>query len=398
MDSATSPYADLDPNAQAFVVRVLASARDYLGARVSFLAELTGADKFIRAADGDAAGSGLPVGMRFDVEDSYCYQLLNGRIPEAIYDARVNPLTCDIPLTRILGIDSYMGVPVVLGDGRIFGTLCCVNFEPNPESCARDVGFMRFLADLLGHQLENPVQASERLGQRRSLLTAIIAAGGPTMVFQPVVSLANGRMDGVEALARVDATTPQALFREAWQVGMGPRMELAAIAGALWALDCLPEHAFLSLNVSPGTLVLPEFSTALRGRPADRIVLEITEHAPVDDYDVLARALSELRQRGMRVAIDDVGAGYSSLQHVLRIGPDIIKLDISLVAGIENDLAKQAMVAGVMAFAGRTGTQVIAEGVETQAQARVLEAAGVPHAQGFLFTTPGPLAPLIERG
>lgn len=401
MDSDASLYAVLDADSKAFVARVLAAARDYLGARVSFLAEMVGPDKFIRAADGEAEASGLPVGMRFDLEDSYCYRLLNGRIPEAIYDARTNPLSCDIPLTAVLGIDSYMGVPVVLGDGSAFGTLCCVNFDPCPENCARDVAFMRFLADLLGRQLQSSVHASQAVVHRRALMESILSAGGPTMVFQPIFAVAGGRLVGVEALARADAggtrLLPEKLFRDAWEAGLGAQMELAAIRGALWALDCLPEDTFLSVNVSPATVVLPQFATLVARVPGHRLVLELTEHAAVEDYDALAAALASLRTAGVRVAIDDVGAGYSSLRHVLRIAPDFIKLDTSLVEAIDTDLAKQAMLAGVMAFAGRTGTAVIAEGVETRGQAEALAGAQVPHAQGYFFARPGPLAPLIER-
>lgn len=401
MDSDASLYSLLDSNAKAFVARVLASARDYLGARVSFLAEMVGPDKFIRAADGDADASGLPVGMRFDLEDSYCYQLLNGRIPEAIYDARTNPLTCDIPLTRVLGIESYLGVPVTLGDGRAFGTLCCVNFDPSPENCERDVAFMRFLADLLGRQLETSAHEGDVLVQQQALMESILSAGGPAMVFQAIYEIAGRRLLGVEALARADIAgtrlPPEQLFKDAWAVGFGARMEIAAVRGALWALDCLPQEAFLSVNVSPGTVVLPELLSLVRRIDGTRLVLELTEHVSVADYHALTTALAALRELGARVAIDDVGAGYSSLRHVLKIAPDVIKLDVGLVEAIDTDIAKQAMAAGVMAFADRTATTVVAEGVETREQADELARTGVRYAQGYYFARPGPLAPLVEN-
>lgn len=401
MESDASLYESLDASSKAFVSRVLAAARDYVGARVSFLAELVGPDKFIRAAEGEAEASGLPVGMRFPIEDSYCYQLLSGRIPEAIYDAATNPVSCDIPLTRVLGIESYMGVPVLLGDGRPFGTLCCVNFEPNPEACGRDVAFMRFLADLVARQLDSQVQATQQQIQRRARMQAILAAGGPTMVFHPIVEMRTRRIVGVEALARWDGVgaplPPDELFRQAWEVGMGPRMELAALDNALWALECLPEDVYLSVNVSPATIVLPGFMGHLAHVRGHRLVLELTEHAAVSGYEELGDALQRVRANGVRVAIDDVGAGYSSLRHVLRIAPDLIKLDMSLVDAIDTDIAKQAMVAGVLAFAQKTHTAVVAEGVESDAQRAALEEAGVRHGQGFLFAMPGPLAPLMEQ-
>ncbi|GAB2514709.1 sensor domain-containing phosphodiesterase [Lysobacter humi (ex Lee et al. 2017)] len=400
MDREPSLYAQLDPGSRAFVARVLASARDYLGARVSFLAEMVGGDKFIRAADGEAEAAGLPVGMRFDLEDSYCYRLLNGRLPEAIYDARTNPISCDIPLTRVLGIESYMGVPVLLTDGSAFGTLCCVNFDPNPEDCARDVAFLRFLGGLLGQQLDGAAHAVQLARQRRVHVESILASGGPTMVFQPIYEVGARRLIGVEALARAEvdgrALPPERLFKEAWDAGCGPDMELAAIRGALWALDCLPRDAYLAVNASAATLALPQLLAMVSRVDAKRLVVELTEHASVADYDALTTALATLRSLGVRVAIDDVGAGYSSLRHVLRIAPDLIKLDIGLIESIDVDLAKQALLTGVMAFATQTHTGVIAEGVETAAQAETLARAGVPHAQGYYFARPGTLAPLIE--
>lgn len=401
MDSEEVGYELLDEESKAFIGRVLAAARRYLGARVSFLAEMVGPGKFVRAADGAAEATGLAPGTRFNIEDSYCYRLLNGRIPEAIYDARSNPLTCGIPLTSILGIDSYMGVPVLLGDGRSFGTLCCVNFEPAPENSTRDLAFLHFLADLVGRQLESAVGLLGERQRRLSEIQTVLVSGGPTMVFHPVMSLSDGHLVAVEALARFDAgegcLPPDIWFRDAWAVGKGLALELAAIRGSLWALDGLPETTLLTVNASPSAVLEPEFLQALRDVPPGRLVVEITEHAPVEDYDALRTGIATLAARGIRVAIDDVGAGYSSLRHVLALEPQFLKLDASLTKGIDQDLAKQAMAAGVMAFASRTGARVIAEGIQTEAEAVALQAAGVIWGQGFLYGEPEPLTSILSR-
>jgi EAL domain-containing protein (putative c-di-GMP-specific phosphodiesterase class I) len=400
MDFEGLGYQQLDDASKAFIARALAAARDYLGARVSFLAEVVGSDKVIRAADGPADAARLAPGTRFDLEDSYCYRVLSGRIPQAIYDARTNPVSCDIPLTAVLGIDSYMGVPVQLRDGRAFGTLCCVNFDPHPEASARDLGFMTFLADLIGRQLESAVLTLDLRRQRRASLRAVLAAGGPVIRFHPIVELATRRLVGVEALSRFDvehlSPPPDLWFREAWAMGMGPETELAAINGALWALEALPEGVWLSINVSPAVVTDPRFAAVVADVPPGRVVVEVTEHAPVDDYAALAGTVRDLASRGIRVAIDDVGAGYSSLRHVLEIGPQVLKLDVALVQGIDGDPARQAMAAGVMAFAQRTGALVIAEGVQTEAEAHALMAAGIPLGQGYLYGQPDALATALD--
>jgi EAL domain-containing protein (putative c-di-GMP-specific phosphodiesterase class I) len=394
MPGPSSPLALLDEAGAAFVSRVVAAARGYLGAHVSFLAEVVGAEKVIRHVDGPAEAVGLPVGARFALEDSYCHRLLQGMIPEAIYDARNDPVARAIPLTAVLDIEAYMGVPVRAPDGRAIGTLCCINFDGDPERRARDVGFMHFLAGLVGAQLEEALHAADRQRARHAAVREVLDAGGPRMVFQPIVSPASGDIVGAEALARFDGEAPRSpdlWFREAWDVGLGVELELAAVRNAVPALRQLPPDAYLAINVSPSTLADPRFAAAIAGVPATRLVMEITEHAVVEDYAPLVDVIARLRATGVRVAIDDVGAGYASLRHVLSVAPDIVKLDMSLTRGIDTDPVRQALATGLVAFAARTAFVVVAEGVETAAEAEALREVGVRYEQGYLFARPGPL-------
>jgi EAL domain-containing protein (putative c-di-GMP-specific phosphodiesterase class I) len=390
-----SPLSLLDEAGAAFVNRVVVAARGYLGAHVSFLAEVVGDEKVIRYADGPADALGVPVGARFPVEDSYCHRLLQGLIPEAIYDVREDPRARAIPLTAVLGIEAYMGVQVIAPGGRALGTLCCINFDADPARRERDLGFMHFLAGLVGAQLEDALHTIDRRRERHAAVRAVLDAGGPRMVFQPIVSPASGGLVGAEALARFDATVhhaPDVWFREAWDVGLGVELELAAVRNALPALMQLPPHAFLSINASPRTIADARFLDVIAGVEANRLVVEITEHAIVDDYAPLVEAVGRVRTAGVRIAIDDVGAGYASLRHVLWVSPDIVKLDMSLTRGIDADPVKQALVCGLMAFAARTEFMVVAEGVETAAEADALREVGVRFGQGYLFAKPGPLA------
>ncbi|MGY3266121.1 sensor domain-containing phosphodiesterase [Lysobacter sp. HA35] len=386
-----SPLAQLDDAAAAFLQRIATSARDYLGAHVSFVAELTPDAKLIRVTAGPADAAGLSVGTRFELDDTYCHRMLQGRLPEAIYDAGHDARSCDIPLTARLGIDSYMGVPVQLPDGRVLGTLCCINFPPHPESRTRDLGVLRFLAGLVGVQLDESMRAHDLRMQRHDAIDAVLRRGGPGMVFQPIVSLDGRGAIGVEALSRFNApvqAAPDIWFREAWAVGLGVDLELCAVRNALPVLEHLPQGMFLSLNASPETVGRAEFMEAITRVDASRLVVEITEHAAIDDYAPLLDAAKRLRDVGVRIAIDDVGAGYSSLRHVLQLAPDIAKLDMSLTRSVDGDPVKQALAIGMMAFAAHTGVTVVAEGVETMAEADALRMAGVRYAQGFLFGLP----------
>jgi EAL domain-containing protein (putative c-di-GMP-specific phosphodiesterase class I) len=154
----------------------------------------------------------------------------------------------------------------------------------------------------------------------------------------------------------------------------------------------LPDQAYLSVNVSAETLISPGFARAIDGVPADRVVVEVTEHAIVREYDALLRALGGLRERGIRLAVDDAGAGFASFRHVLELSPEIIKLDIHLTRGVHSDHSRQALVRSLASFAADVGATLVAEGIETPEDLETLRAAEVPCGQGYLFARPAPAA------
>lgn len=157
------------------------------------------------------------------------------------------------------------------------------------------------------------------------------------------------------------------------------------------ALDRLSPTVYLAINASPATNVSAEFMHAIRGVDPAGIVLEIIEHAAIADYAGLLGMLRDLRSRGLRLAVDDAGAGYSSFQHVLDLRPDLIKLDMSLMRNIHRDVARQALTAAMVGFARQTGSQIIAEGVETAAELAALRALGIKRLQDWLLGRPMPL-------
>ncbi len=207
-------------------------------------------------------------------------------------------------------------------------------------------------------------------------------------VFQPIVDLRTGEALGFEALTRFDGgTRPDIQFERAVGVGLGIELEVVTLAEAVAAARQLPAGAFLSLNVSPG-LTLRGSTLADILAAADRpVVLEITEHAVVDDYAALRSVVRSLPVPA-RLAVDDAGAGFASLRHVLELAPDIVKVDRSIVAGIDHDPARQALLAGLRHFASRRGIQLIAEGIETAPELSTLTSLAVPLGQGFLLGRP----------
>jgi PAS domain S-box-containing protein len=213
------------------------------------------------------------------------------------------------------------------------------------------------------------------------------------IVFQPIVDSASGAAVGAEALSRFrdDTMSPDQWFSAAARVGLGVVLEVAALQQALdLATATLPRDLFLSVNVSPATLLSGQLDAIFdeAGWAPSRLVVEITEHVRVEDYERLTQQTKALRRRGLRIAVDDAGAGYSSFRHILALKPDYIKLDRGLVANIDSDPGKRALVKAVTAFAGDIGATVIAEGIETAAELQTAIVLGVQGAQGFYIADP----------
>ncbi len=172
-------------------------------------------------------------------------------------------------------------------------------------------------------------------------------------------------------------------------------LELAATAMALTEVHRLPPDIYLALNLSHRTTMSPRLLELFANSRAEFVMIELTEHERVEDYEGLEAALNELRRLGIRLAIDDAGAGYSSLRHILALDPDIIKLDISITRDIDKDRRRRALARGLVAFAEEMESAIVAEGIETQAELDTMLELNVHFGQGFFLARPAPL-PLPE--
>lgn len=243
-------------------------------------------------------------------------------------------------------------------------------------------------------QLERQERETEDLRRQTERVQRAIGGEGLSTVYQPIAELHGGRVVGVEALARFSLEPqegPVAWFAAAAAAGLETELDLAAIRTALADAPRLPQGVFLSLNLSPATAASTALLDLLADAPVDRIVLEVTEHAPVEDYEGLDTALKDLRARGGRLAVDDAGAGFASLRHILRLAPDFIKLDVDLTRGIDTDQARRALAAALISFASQIGATIVAEGIETRPEVDTLRALGVSYGQGYFIAHPGGL-------
>jgi len=295
------------------------------------------------------------------------------------------------------GARTVLYVPL-LDEGRPVGLLAAgVEADVAEVGAAPDGETPELLAVLAEHGaiaralLVPELVARQREAALRAELDAVIRDRSFSPVFQPVVDLDTGEVLGAEALTRfTDGTRPDVRFEGAAEVGLGLRLETVTLQAAVAASAALPEGIFLSLNVSPALVLSGSVlagTLAGVGRP---VVLEITEHVAVADYPTLRAAIDRLGP-DVRLAIDDAGAGFASFRHILELRPDFVKLDIGLVRGIDADPARQALVAGMRYFATKTRCTLLAEGIETLAEATMLRTLAVRIGQGYLLGRPVPV-------
>jgi EAL domain-containing protein (putative c-di-GMP-specific phosphodiesterase class I) len=228
----------------------------------------------------------------------------------------------------------------------------------------------------------------------RAKLKEVIDGPSLRMHYQPLVDLSTCQVVAYEALARFSGhpdIPPDAWFRQAGRHGLREDLELEALRRGLRALDDLREGVAVCVNLSVVGLMSPRLAPILESVPLERVVLELTEQEAVADYTALNRAILRWRADGMRIAVDDAGAGFASMRHIVSLQPDVIKLDASWVADIEADPVRRAMVAALATFATSIDAVMVGEAVETRVQADVLREVGVPWAQGYYFARPAPL-------
>lgn len=381
------------------IADILSAVRVQLRMDVAFISEFENGRRTFRHVDVKQRenDSGPPrPGMSHPLEESYCQRLVDGRLPELMPDTSREPEAAALPVTEALSIGAYMGVPIRFSDGRLYGTFCCYRNEADDTLNERDMGYLRLFATVAGRLLERQTRVRKSRAKMSARIRSVIDKAHFRVVFQPIVDVAAHRVIGYEALTRFDmepTRPPDQWFEEADQVGMQDELEVTVIAKALEGLIRIPYpcYLYLSLNASPATILNDALSTVLKGQPLERLMLEVTEHVSVDDYGKIAEHLAPLRQQGLRLAVDDAGAGYASFRHILKLSPDLIKLDSSLIRSIDSERNNRALAAALIRFAEETGSKIVAEGVETEAELAVLMELNGNNAQGYLLGHPVPI-------
>lgn len=372
----------------------LRSVRSHLGMDVAFVAEMVQGLRVFRHVDGRSDPMPICVGGADPLSDSYCQRVIDGRLPQLIPDTSKLPEAVALPITAILSIGSYISVPIRFSDGRLYGTFCCFSSKPDGTLNERDLDTLRLFADFAGRLLETQAKEQQEQQDRLARINEVINDHAYNVVYQPIVNVLQNSVVGYEALARFSGEpqrSPDLWFGEAEQVGLQCELEMALVQEALKGLGGIRQDRYLSLNVSPETILAGAVETLLDGHPLDRLMLEVTEHASVRDYDLITEALEPMRAKGLLLAVDDAGAGYASFRHILKLKPDVIKLDGSLIRNIDTSRDCRALASALIRFGQDTGCKIVAECVETEAELAILRELQVSKAQGYLLGSPMPL-------
>lgn len=362
--------------------RVLKLVRSHLQMDVSYVSEFIDGKQLYRALDGDAGSFRLTVGEGPELSRTYCQRMVDGQIPNVLPDSQADP--------RVLGlttrIGAYIGVPLRLSDGTMYGTFCCMSQKAEALD-ERDVRFMSMLAEVLVEELD----AQRHMVRERARIEALFHGESLQIALQPIVDVHDGRCLGVEALSRfpVGIGAPDVVFDAAHRVDLGMELEQLAVRKAVRFLPQLAAHQYLSVNLTPSValeaahLVFQDLSASLH-----LLVLEVTENAAVQGYQAFRQGLAPLRERGLRLSIDDAGSGYASLHHIVELQPEIIKIDRSLINGLAADPSRRSAVRAFVSLAADLDATVVAEGVETTADLNTVRDLGIGAVQGYLLARP----------
>lgn len=375
------------------VQRLLHLLRVHAAMEVAWTSEFVGAEQVFRFVDVAPGKTGPEPGSTAPLSTAYCSRVLDGTMPAVIPDSRVDATAALLDITFELQIGAYLGVPLIGPDGSVEGMVCAISSAPTPTLDERDLVSARLIADLIEDLHRRALGSAEAKRRRDQLYDDVIricAGEGRRPVLQPIVHIATGDVVAAEGLTRFTSgdRTPAEWFAAADTVGLRTELEVCAARTILATLAGSRPPSVISVNLSPDIVASGRLCELVGCVDPARVIVEITEHAPVESYDELHRVLDPFRNSGLRLAVDDAGAGYASMTHVLRLRPDFIKVDMSLIGGLDADPVRQSLVSAMTNFASETGASVIAEGVETRAELAALAAIGVPCAQGYLYGEP----------
>ena len=382
------PGANLSPSVLSDALRAV---REHLDMPVAFLSTFEGDEVCFRTVSHAPEHGHLRSGDRLKATETFCHSIREGVLPPLIRDTADHPEAQALRITHEMPIRACISIPVQRRDGSIYGMFCCLSPDPMPNLNMRDHKLMAMFASLAAEAVVIDHDEREDIARLRSELRNTISATEFDIYLQPILDLASGKTIGAEALTRFRPEPkrgPEVWFRDARRCDMQQALELATLRKSLSLLGVMPESHLLSVNASAALVGSGILLPIVEGLPTGRLIIELTEHEEIANLPALQTAVADLRDLGVRVAIDDLGAGYAGLASVLKLKPDVLKMDRALVRGIDRDPAAEALASSLVHFARALGARLVAEGIERWEEAEKLAEIGVSHGQGYLLGRP----------
>jgi EAL domain-containing protein (putative c-di-GMP-specific phosphodiesterase class I) len=383
--------------------KLLSIVRKHLDMEVAFISKFNNKDRVFKNVDAKNKMLPFNVSDSDPIEETYCVKIAANVLPNIIHNTKENDITSKMPITDKLSIGSYIGVPIKLSTGEIYGTFCCYKKSPDDTLNHRDLSFLKAIADIASELIEKNVETEFSYNEMKVNITSVLEQNKIDIHYQPIFNFHSNKIIGYESLSRFNTITnkspyksPDIWFAVASQVNLGEELEILAIKSAIKGIDEFNLDTYIAINTSPAYVLNGAVARALQGVNLERIILEITEHAPIQNYPDFRKALEPLRKQGLRIAIDDAGSGYSSFQHVLELEADIIKLDITLTQNINSNDRKYLLATALCAFSKAIKCSIIAEGVETVEELNTLRELGVDSVQGYLIGWPMPIKEAVS--
>lgn len=363
--------------------QALVSVEKRFGLRAVYISKSSEGETLLRSVAGQTHY--LPLGSAFESAEDICKVILSGKSP-----APSEPQSPLAPQAQKRRFDeAQISVPVCLQDGSVHG-IFCVHAAEDQKQLNWQKESIGALCDMIGQQVQIELDQTGEVTRLSDRIREIIADNRLRIEFQPIISLRSHEIEGFEVLSRFPDSQKRSTadwFAEAKAVGLDSALELHAITLALQKMPSFPDGVYIAINASPELLMEEEIYRELNETPRQSIVVEVTEHAIVHDYEKLRKSLEKIRPN-VRVAVDDTGAGYSSFRHILDLKPDIIKMDATITSAIDQSQERLALGRAIESFAHELNMTVVAEGVENQAEFEALRNLGVDAAQGFYISEP----------
>lgn len=373
---------------------VVQELREFLNMDMAYVSQFHGDMQTFLAVDFSREGEqiGIYEGESTYLSKSFCKRVADGNLPNLIIDATLEPAVADIPETFEIPIKSFISAPIRMGDGKIFGSICCFSRSTCDWLTPQDASLLSLFSTFIARSFSVKTDALRSLFTRQQEMNDIIKSKRYQILYQPIFEYSTKSVIGFEALTRFQenkiSEDTEGVFKIASAFGMAPQLELEVFKAAYEQFAPASDDQFLSVNLSPQTVESKAFCTRFPTLPKHPLVLELTEHEAVENYASLNKKLDTLTRSGAKLAIDDVGSGYASFKHVVELNPEIIKIDANTIRGINEKKNKQGLIKAFVAYGSFTGTKIIAEGVETEAELDMLLSLGVKFFQGYLFSQP----------